>query len=337
MNKKTTTVFTNGCFEILHPGHNYLLKRAKALGDDLIVGLNSDKSFEKLRGRKPFRNQKDREIMLLYSKYVDNVIIFHEKRPDELIKKLEPDIVVKGGDWKGRLKIEEELVKKWGGKVVDIPRHGDYSTTNIINDIQKSCFPENEYMKLHCETIKLLDEKYNIKKIIDVIYDSFKKGNKLLICGNGGSAADAIHLAGEFVCIGLPAIALTENISTVTAIGNDRGYLNIFNGQIQALANKDDIILLLTTSGSSINIISAAKIAKKLKCKTILITGKKIENDLKRNCDIIVNIDSEITEIIQEVYFMINHMIYINNRAWYLRDRDTAIDARAIRERIKNG
>ena len=312
MKDKLTTVFTNGCFEILHLGHLHLLRKAKSLSDELIVGLNSDKSFEKLRGRKPFRNQVDREVMLLHTKYVNDVIIFDEERPDNLIKKLRPDIIVKGGDWEGKLEIEKELVKEWGGKVIAIPRLSDYSTTNIISDIQKSCFPENEYMKLHCETIKKLEEKYKntIKEIIDVIFKSFKRGGKLVICGNGGSAADAIHLAGEFMCIGLPAIALTENISAVTSMGNDVSYEYIFHNLLIPFLDRKDVLLLLSTSGKSKNILRAALEGQRVKCKTITFTGQNPSPILVDNSSYTIQIPSTITEIVQEVYFMINHMIY---------------------------
>jgi len=312
MKDKLTTVFTNGCFEILHLGHLHLLRKAKSLSDELIVGLNSDKSFEKLRGRKPFRNQVDREVMLLHTKYVNDVIIFDEERPDNLIKKLRPDIIVKGGDWEGKLEIEKELVKEWGGKVIAIPRLSDYSTTNIISDIQKSCFPENEYMKLHCETIKKLEEKYKntIKEIIDVIFKSFKRGGKLVICGNGGSAADAIHLAGEFMCIGLPAIALTENISAVTSMGNDVSYEYVFHNLLVPFLDRKDILLLLSTSGKSKNILRAALEGQRVKCKTITFTGQNPSPILVDNSSYTIQIPSTITEIVQEVYFMINHMIY---------------------------
>ncbi len=315
---KPKTVFTNGCFEILHPGHLHLLRKAKSLGDELIVGLNSDSSFEKLRGRKPFRNQVDREVMLLHTRYVDNVIVFNEERPDNLIKRIKPDIIVKGGDWEGRLEIEEELVKEWSGEVVAIPRLDKYSTTNIISNIQKSCLPENGYMKIHCEAIKLLDEneKHNgiIKEIIDVIFKSFKRGGKLVICGNGGSAADAIHLAGEFMCIGLPAIALTENISAVTSMGNDVSYEYVFHNLLIPFLDKKDVLLLLSTSGKSKNILRAALEGQRVKCKIITFAGQNPSINLVNNSNYTIRIPSLITEIIQEVYFMINHMIYTTIR-----------------------
>jgi D-sedoheptulose 7-phosphate isomerase len=149
-----------------------------------------------------------------------------------------------------------------------------------------------------------------VKKIAETIYEAIGLGGKLLICGNGGSAADAIHLAGELVCIGLPAIALTENISTITAIANDDSFIKIFERQISALGRGGDVILLISTSGRSLNInLSEIRYLSNL-YKIIYITGSN-KPDIAEYCHFILNINSTKTEIIQEVYHMINHMIYI--------------------------
>src|SRR4029079_10300242 len=96
----TKIVFTNGCFDLLHPGHVDLLERARALGDRLVVGLNSDASVRALKGpHKPYVSQTDRARMLLALRSVDEVIIFDDATPQRLIDELKPDILVKGGDW----------------------------------------------------------------------------------------------------------------------------------------------------------------------------------------------------------------------------------------------
>ena len=94
-------IFTNGCFDIIHRGHLELLKYCKSLGGEVIVGLNSDASVKILKGKnRPINNQNDRKLMLRSIRYVDNVIIFHENTPYNLIKEINPDIIVKGGDYK---------------------------------------------------------------------------------------------------------------------------------------------------------------------------------------------------------------------------------------------
>ena len=126
-----TKVFTNGCFDILHRGHIELLKYCKSIGDKVIVGLNSDESVKRLKGpQRPINQQEDRKFILLSLKYVDDVIIFDEETPYNLIKQLEPDIIVKGGDYSVDNVIGADLCE------VKIFRYRDgYSTTKIIEDI----------------------------------------------------------------------------------------------------------------------------------------------------------------------------------------------------------
>src|SRR5687767_6000159 len=111
-------VFTNGCFDILHAGHVDLLARARALGDKLIVGLNSDRSVRSIKGPgRPVQDQEARKAVLLGLRYVDDVIIFDEPTPATLIERLRPDILVKGGDWNESEIIGSDLVKSYGGQV----------------------------------------------------------------------------------------------------------------------------------------------------------------------------------------------------------------------------
>jgi D-glycero-beta-D-manno-heptose 1-phosphate adenylyltransferase len=127
-------VFTNGCFDILHRGHVEYLKKAKLLGDILIVGLNSDSSVRRIKGdKRPINNESDRAIVLKELKSVDEVIIFQEETPLDLIKKIKPDVLVKGGDWKLEDIVGYEFVINNGGKVFSIPYIKGYSTTDIIN------------------------------------------------------------------------------------------------------------------------------------------------------------------------------------------------------------
>ncbi|MDP6340260.1 MAG: D-glycero-beta-D-manno-heptose 1-phosphate adenylyltransferase [Candidatus Marinimicrobia bacterium] len=131
-------VFTNGCFDILHRGHTTYLRQARALGDFLIVGLNSDESVGKLKGSdRPINNEMDRGEVLMLLDSVDAVVIFNEETPEELIHELLPDLLVKGGDYKrdeivGALEVESQ-----GGKVVILPYLEGYSTTEMIQKERK--------------------------------------------------------------------------------------------------------------------------------------------------------------------------------------------------------
>lgn len=128
-------VFTNGCFDILHLGHLKILQEAKRKGDVLIVGLNSDSSIRKLKGSKrPILNQKTRAELLANMSQVDYVVLFNEATPYNLIKRIKPDILVKGGDWKKDKIVGKKLVKK----VYRVKLCSGHSTTRIINKIKKS-------------------------------------------------------------------------------------------------------------------------------------------------------------------------------------------------------
>ncbi len=164
---------------------------------------------------------------------------------------------------------------------------------------------------------RIMNNDALVKKIENaakVIADAIKNGQKILIAGNGGSAADSQHIAAEFVNRfyfereALPAIALTVDTSALTAIGNDYGFINIFARQIEALGKDGDIFLAITTSGNSPNIIKALETAKKKKIKTILLTGQKKSHSAER-ADLSINVPSEETPKIQESHIMIGHIL----------------------------
>lgn len=132
-----TLVFTNGCFDILHKGHAAYLNQAKSLGDDLIVGVNSDRSVKVLKGdNRPVNNENDRAFLLDNLKSVDYVIIFDEDTPYNLIKDIVPDYLVKGGDWKKEDIVGWDIVEAAGGKVMSLDYIDNYSTTNTLKKLK---------------------------------------------------------------------------------------------------------------------------------------------------------------------------------------------------------
>ena len=137
-NKDKKIVFTNGCFDILHVGHKRYLQQAATLGDILIVGVNSDASVKRLKGpQRPVNNEQDRAEMLSALGFIDYVTIFDEDTPYELIKKIQPDVLVKGGDYKPDEVVGKDIVEARGGKLELISFVEGKSTTNIINKINK--------------------------------------------------------------------------------------------------------------------------------------------------------------------------------------------------------
>ncbi len=147
------------------------------------------------------------------------------------------------------------------------------------------------------------------------IIDTFRSGNKVLICGNGGSAADSQHMAAELVCglnkafsrPGLPAIALTTDTSVLTAYANDVDFDKVFGRQIQALGKSNDLLIVISTGGNSKNVIHAVKVAKSAKLHTIALTGNS--GKLSKITDVAVSIPSSNTQYIQETHLAIEHLL----------------------------
>lgn len=130
-------VFTNGCFDLLHPGHVETLEAARTLGDVLIVGINSDASVRELKGEgRPVVCERERAEILAALECVDAVVIFNDLSPRETIAALLPDVLVKGGDWAGDQIIGREEVEAAGGRVVSVPVVPSYSTTAILQSIR---------------------------------------------------------------------------------------------------------------------------------------------------------------------------------------------------------
>jgi D-sedoheptulose 7-phosphate isomerase len=153
-----------------------------------------------------------------------------------------------------------------------------------------------------------------IERVAKNIVTAFKAGNKILLAGNGGSAADAQHIAGEFVSRfafdrpGLPAIALSTDTSILTAIGNDYGYEKLFSRQLKAHAKAGDVFIAYSTSGKSLNIINALREAKTLGAITVGMTGAQ-SGLMEELCDHYINVPSTATPKIQEAHAVVGHII----------------------------
>lgn len=180
----------------------------------------------------------------------------------------------------------------------------------------------DSYIRKHIEESievkkKLLENDDVLKNILEtsqVCIKAYKNNNKILIAGNGGSAADAQHIAGELVSRfyfdrpGLAAFALTTDTSILTAIGNDYGYEKLFSRQIQANGFSGDVFIGISTSGNSKNIVEALKECKKKNIITIGLTGDK-DCEMDKLCDICIKIPSTSTPRIQESHIVVGHII----------------------------
>ena len=177
----------------------------------------------------------------------------------------------------------------------------------VTNQIKKS-------IEVKQQILENKDILETILKVGEILVEVYKSGNKLLIAGNGGSAADAQHIAGELVSKfyfdrpALPAIALTTDTSIITAIGNDYGYEKLFSRQIEANGVKGDVFLGISTSGNSKNVIEGLKIAKEKGLITIGLTGES-GGKMKELCDYCICVPSNETPRIQESHLLVGHIL----------------------------
>jgi D-sedoheptulose 7-phosphate isomerase len=170
----------------------------------------------------------------------------------------------------------------------------------------------NEHLKIAEESMELIC--HSIEQAAMICIDCLKNGKKILIFGNGGSAADSQHIAAEIVGRyktnrkGLAAIALTTDTSILTAIGNDFGNLHLFDRQVEALANKGDVLIGISTGGSSSNVTNALKLANEIGCKAIGFSGKD-GGEFNVLCDVNIIVPSNDVPRIQEMHILIGHTI----------------------------
>lgn len=330
-NKRVIT--TNGCFDLIHPGHIQFLEMAANLGDKLIVGINSDRSVRTLKGEgKPLLSEQDRAIMLSALTSVDAVIIFDDLLPNHLLEQIQPDIHCKAGDYSAVNLPEKKVVEMYGGSIHILPLIEGFSSSSLLNRIRSEgqddkdnsgTYPlkniEDQILNYLLSSSNLFRQSaYGLKDLIAVASEHINKvlkaNNKILLCGNGGSAADSQHIAAELVGRfrknrqALPAIALTTDTSILTAVANDYGFDQVFSRQIEAIAQPGDLLIALSTSGRSANVIFAAEIAKKRGLFVVGLTGDA-ESALSEISDLTLRVPSTDTAMIQQIHIGIMHLL----------------------------
>jgi D-sedoheptulose 7-phosphate isomerase len=173
-------------------------------------------------------------------------------------------------------------------------------------------FEFEEHLKTSQDTFESIG--HSLEVAAKLCIDCLENGNKILLFGNGGSAADAQHIAAEMMGRykierkGLAAIALTTDTSALTAIGNDFGYHRVFDRQVGALANTDDVAIGISTGGNSANVVNALKLAKNLGCKTIGFSGRN-GGEMNDICNVNIVVPAQDTARIQEMHIVIGHTI----------------------------
>lgn len=199
---------------------------------------------------------------------------------------------------------------------------GLWELITILKQYNDDTTPQNYFLQRlteHNNVFKKMasdqDLLFNVMELSDSIVNTMKLGGQLYLCGNGGSSADAQHIAAEFISRfykerkGLPAEALSTNTSVITAIGNDYSFERIFVRQLEAKAKPGDVLIGISTSGKSKNVIEALYYAQKSGLTTAILTGNNVNAELNDCCDYIIKIPSNVTPRIQEGHIFVGHTI----------------------------
>lgn len=273
-------VAVTGSFDLFQIGLVRYLQAARSLGDALVMGLYNDSSVASLEGvGRPFVPEADRAALLTALRCVDQVVVLSSAALDEFFRVLQPDIQAKAEESAGDLLISARLLAS---------SHVLQMTAYRLSDI--------------------------IQKAADLMITALKAGNKILACGNGGSAADAQHFATELVVrflhdrVALPAIALTTDTSILTAAANDTGFENVFSRQVRALGQPGDVLVAISTSGNSPNVLAAAQVARLRGMKIIGLMGEKAGR-LVELTDLPLQVPSTFTPSIQQAHTAVLHVL----------------------------
>lgn len=305
-------VFTNGCFDLLHPGHIELLTKARSLGSKLIVGINSDNSIRRIKGHpRPFMNQEARYAILKGLKAVDEVQIFDENTPQKIIEKIKPDVLVKGGDWSKDEIIGADFVLRNGGQVLSIPFESDFSSSRIVEKIKGSKTQENleaENGKINF-TEKLFTEKIEIFKLLlkneiqnindcaELIRETISTGNKVIFNGD-----DSIKFVTRFLVSQFNK-SLEQSEQKILACNLVEQNSDFLKDE----ARKGDILVTFSIGGSHPEILQPILRARQINCKTIGVCGESGKK-LTALCDNSILISSGFEDHIIESMFIIGNL-----------------------------
>ncbi|MCB0096257.1 MAG: SIS domain-containing protein [Caldilineaceae bacterium] len=327
-------VTTNGCFDLLHAGHVQFLHRARAQGDLLVVALNSDKSVHALKGSgRPILAETDRATMLAALRAVDYVVIFDDLLPNLTLEQIKPHVHVKAADYDARQLPEAEIVEQNHGRVSILPLVGGYSTSQLVERIVASAKAPldatNGEQDAHDKRSQIIQQLLTGSNLLrqtayrldtqilmatEKVLAALRNDHKILLCGNGGSAADAQHIAAEFVGRfrrerrALAAIALTTDSSILTSVSNDYGFEQIFARQIDGLGQPGDVLIAISTSGTSPNVLAGAQAARERQIYVIALTGSR-SSPLGQLADVCLQVPSVITAQVQQAHMAILHTV----------------------------
>ena len=329
-----TLVFTNGCFDLIHRGHVEYLERARELGDVLVVALNSDESVRRIKGpERPLMPLADRAAVVAALAAVDYVTSFEEPTPLELIRALPVQILVKGGDWPEELVVGGDVVRQRGGRVACLASGAPgLSTSALLARLRNGHEPSRpgtdrgestgalgvlaeevgQCLTVHGQILERCGEAF--ARAAGLLGRALRGGGCVFAFGNGGSAADSQHFVAELVGRfradrdPLPAVSLVADTSVLTALGNDCGVAEVFARQVAARVRPGDVVLGISTSGGSRNVLNGLMRAREQGAWTIGLTGER-GRQMAGICDVAILVPSTDTARIQEVHTLILHCL----------------------------
>ena len=332
--EEKTVVWTNGCFDLVHTGHVRSLTAAKRLGDILVVGLNSDRSVRAIKGpSRPLIPQHERAELLAALACVDAVITFDEHTPEAALARFRPDVHCKGADYappQGKPIPERVIVESYGGRLEFLPLLTGISTTELVRRIQalgESTRAPGADLKAPprptCPSEGALDDLLStlerframlpqVQVAGEMLVETLKRGSKILTAGNGGSAAEAMHMAEELVGRfsgdrqSLPAVCLAADPTVITCIGNDYGFEELFARQVDGLGRAGDCLVAFSSSGNSTNLLAAVRRAKSKGMQTISLLGKD-GGKARGLCDTEIIVPSQNAARAQEIHVFVLH------------------------------
>ncbi|HMG72613.1 MAG TPA: SIS domain-containing protein [Pyrinomonadaceae bacterium] len=325
-------VTTNGCFDLIHPGHVAFLDESRKLGDVLVVLLNTDNSVQQLKGpARPILRQEERAAILLGLRSVDYVVFFDDLLPIGALSIIRPHVHCKASDYAPSELPETATVEEFGGTTQILSHLSGYSSSQIAERVLARSAtapnqsgqligdsPEDVYRVLLAGSNVLRQTAWSLRtrliETADILATAILTGHRILACGNGGSAADSQHfvaeLVGRYRLERQPwsAIALTVDTSVLTAIGNDYGFDQVFSRQVSALGCPGDVLLAISTSGKSANVLNAVEVANRTGLSTIGLTGHA-DSALSQAVHFSLQVSATDTSLIQQAHIAVLHVL----------------------------
>lgn len=320
-------VTTNGCFDGLHAGHVELFERARALGDVLVVGINSDASVRRLKGPgRPRLPLEDRARLVAALRSVDHVVAFEEDLPLRFLEAVRPQVHCKGGDYAADALPEARLVRELGGEIQILPLlEGRSSSLARLPEANGEGAPEALGREAHEVLLAHLAWSNVVRQtgyalagaIVDqaaLLHAALAAGRQLLVCGNGGSACDADHFAAELVGRfrrvrdGVPVVNLSAGAGVLTSLANDFGFAEAYRLQLVAFGRPGDVLIAISTSGKSENIQRILSEARARGIRSLLITGRT-GGPAGQLADAMLNVPSDDTPEIQQAHRAVLHAL----------------------------